>query len=98
MNIPPFTGILHVQLHDLWQKKKKIRKKEKKILSSLLHIMDTDTMCQTSFSACIFFNQNHFCKCLSVLENGDTAGCGLFFGIVRCSQASEANEGRKIKS
>lgn len=53
--------------------------------------LSEDTVChrlKTSVFPSIFFKQKHF-KCLHVLE-GEFFGGGLFFGIVRRHQASEA--------
>lgn len=89
-------GINHVQLMKFMTKKK-----EKKTLGSLLHKMAADTMCQThwtSFPPVCSSLRTNFLQVSKGSRTGDTAGCGHFFGIVRRSQASEANEGRKIKS
>lgn len=58
--------------------------------------LSEDTVChrlKTSVFPSIFFKQKHF-KCLHVLE-GEFFGGGLFFGIVRRHQASEARGGEE---
>ena len=63
--------------------------------------LSEDAVChrlKTSVFPSIFFKQKHFSKCLHVLE-GEFFGVGLFFGIVRRHQASEARgrEREKLK-